>query len=300
MHQLMNPSRKAAAKEYLVSILFVLPSLVLLIYFVLIPTVRTVLISFYKWDGVNPVMQFVGVDNYKYVFLDPRFHQSIINNFIWAGMHLIFACCFGFILAYFISRIGRCKSLFRNVLFVPNIIALSVSGVVWTLIYNPQMGLLNSMLKAVGLSALKRTWLGDPGITIFAISFASSWQAYGYYMTLFLAGLQNIDTDLYEASNLDGANKFKQFLYITIPGLRNVFSFVFSMGIINGLKGFSTVWVMTQGGPGTSSFLLSLYGYVKAFRENNFGQSMVSGITLGVMIIFLTRLFNYFRDRYQE
>jgi raffinose/stachyose/melibiose transport system permease protein len=190
--------------------------------------------------------------------------------------------------------------LFRNVLFVPNIIALSVSGVVWTLIYNPQMGLLNSLLKAVGLSALKRTWLGDPGITIFAISFASSWQAYGYYMTLFLAGLQNIDTDLYEASNLDGANKFKQFLYITIPGLRNVFSFVFSMGIINGLKGFSTVWVMTQGGPGSSSFLLTLYGYVKAFRENNFGQSMVSGITLGVMIIFLTRLFNYFRDRYQE
>ena len=136
---------------------------------------------------------------------------------------------------------------------MPNVIALSVSGIIWTLIFNPQMGMLNGMLDALGLSSLKASWLGDPKITIYAISFASSWQAYGYYMTLFLAGLQNIDVDLYEASDLDGANKFDQFIHITIPGLQNVFSFVFSMGIINGLKGFSTVWVMTQGGPGTGA-----------------------------------------------
>lgn len=243
-------------------------------------------------------MKFVGLDNYRYVLKDPLFYQSLKNNFIWTVMHLVFACFFGFVLAYFISRIAYAKTLFRNVLFMPNVIALSVSGIIWTLIFNPQMGMLNGMLDALGLSSLKASWLGDPKITIYAISFASSWQAYGYYMTLFLAGLQNIDVDLYEASDLDGANKFDQFIHITIPGLQNVFSFVFSMGIINGLKGFSTVWVMTQGGPGTSSYLLTLYGYVKAFREQNYGQSMVSGIVLGLMIIVITRVFNAIRDRY--
>lgn len=290
--------RRQTWKEYAVALLFVLPSFLLLVYFVVIPTLRTVQISFHDWDGVNPEMKFVGLDNYRYVLKDPLFYQSLKNNFIWTIMHLIFACFFGFVLAYFISRIAYAKTLFRNVLFMPNVIALSVSGIIWTLIFNPQMGMLNGMLDALGLSSLKASWLGDPKITIYAISFASSWQAYGYYMTLFLAGLQNIDVDLYEASDLDGANKLDQFIHITIPGLQNVFSFVFSMGIINGLKGFSTVWVMTQGGPGTSSYLLTLYGYVKAFREQNYGQSMVSGIVLGLMIIVITRIFNAIRDRY--
>lgn len=303
MHSAAVPScrdlrRKREWKEYGASLLFILPSLALLIYFVVIPTMRTVLISFHEWDGVNPEMKFVGVKNYQYVLKDPLFYQSLKNNFIWTVMHLVFACFFGFVLAYFISRIAHAKTFFRNVLFMPNVIALSVSGIIWTLIFNPQMGMLNGMLDALGLTSLKATWLGDPGITIYAISFASSWQAYGYYMTLFLAGLQNIDVDLYEASDLDGANKLDQFIHITIPGLQNVFSFVFSMGIINGLKGFSTVWVMTQGGPGTSSYLLTLYGYVKAFREQNYGQSMVSGIVLGLMIIVITRVFNAIRDRY--
>lgn len=290
--------RKKTWVEYATAFLFILPSLFLLIYFVIVPTIRTVVISFHDWDGVNPNMKYVGISNYQYVLNDPVFYQSLKNNFIWTIMHLVFACLFGFVLAYFISRIAYAKTLFRNILFMPNVIALSVSGIIWTLIFNPQMGILNGILDTLGLSSLKMNWLGDPNVTIYAISFASSWQAYGYYMTLFLAGLQNIDVDLYEASDLDGANKFAQLIHITIPGLQNVFSFVFSMGIINGLKGFSTVWVMTQGGPGTSSYLLTLYGYVKAFREQNYGQSMVSGIVLGLMIVVITRIFNAIRDRY--
>lgn len=293
----LNPSQKVALKEYAVSLLFLLPAFVLLVYFVIIPTIRTVAISFYSWDGVNPNMEFIGLTNYQKVFADPRFFQALKNTLIWTVMHLLFACFLGFVLAYFISRVKYFKSFFRNVLFVPNVIALSVGAVIWQLIFNPQMGMLNSLLDTLGLSMLKRNWLGDPDITIYAISFSSSWHAYGYYMTLFIAGLQNIDIDLYEASELDGAGKIKQFFHVTIPGLQHVFTFVISMGIVNGLKGFSTVWVMTQGGPGSSSFLLTLYGYIKAFRENDFGQSMVSGVTLGVIIIVITRVFNYIRDK---
>ena len=300
MQKISCKLRHPDTKEWIASLVFLLPAFVLLVNFVILPTIQTVRISFYQWDGVNPSMKFIGLENYRRVFSDPRFLLSIKNNFIWTALHLVFACTYGFILAYLISRIRYGQTIFRNALFMPNVIALSVSSIIWALIYSPQIGLLNQLLNALGLSSLKHNWLGEANITIYAISFASSWQAYGYYMTLFLAGLQNIDNDLYEASALDGANKFTQFIHVTIPGLRSVFTFVFSMGIINGLKGFSTVWVMTQGGPGTSSYLLTLYGYVKAFRENDFGQSMVSGLTLGLIVILITRTFNYFRDKYTD
>lgn len=242
-------------------------------------------------------MEFAGLQNYRVVFADPRFHTSIINNFIWAAMHIVFACIYGFILAYMISRVKKGRTIFRNILFLPHVIALPVSAVIWALIYNPQFGILNLLLDLVGLGMLQRPWLGDPTITIYAISMSSAWQAYGYYVLLFIAGLQNVDAELYEASELDGAGRVKQFIHITVPSMRHVFTFVFSMSIINGLRGFATVWVMTQGGPGSSSFLMILYGFVLAFRENHFGRSMVSGVTLGVMILVLTLVFNSIRDR---
>ena len=296
----MSVSQKNAIKEYSASILFILPSFILLLLFVVQPTINTVLISFYEWNGINPTMEFVGLDNYRAVFSDPVFHRSITNNFIWMMMHLIFACLFGFIIAYIVSRVRVGRAIFRNVLFLPYIIALAISAVIWSLIYHPHIGLLNSLLEIMGLPGLRRAWLGDPVITIYAVSIASSWQAYGYYMTLFLAGIQNVDVELYDAASIDGAGKIKQLIHVTIPGLRNVFTFVVSMGIIAGLRGFATVWIMTRGGPGTSSYLLTLYGFVKAFVEQNFGQSMVSGLTLALMIVVIIFTFNHIRERYAD
>jgi raffinose/stachyose/melibiose transport system permease protein len=282
------------------SIGFVLPTAVLLVIFVMFSVFQTVRIGFNKWDGLMPRMDFVGLSNYFRMFGMPQFQRAVINNFIWAGMHLLFACGTGFILAFLISRLRTGKTAFRTLLFLPNIIALTLSAIMWSQIYNPSFGILNRLLNSIGLGVLAKQWLADPGIAIYAIAVASCWQAYGYYMVLFLAGLQGIDVSLYEAALIDGANAFRQFVHVTIPGLRNVLTFVFSMAIINGLKGFATVWTMTQGGPEYSTYLLSLFVYKKAFSEYDFGIAASAAVVLGIMVMVITLLFNVIRDRIEN
>ena len=212
-------------------------------------------------------------------------------------MHLLLACLYGLILAFLISKLKRGKSIFRTLLFLPNIVALSVSAIMWTMIYNTKYGILVNLLAALGVDTSNLMLLSDPSLAIYAVSVAANWQGYGYYMVLFLAGIQNIDSSLYEAAEMDGANTWQQFWHITIPGLSNVFTFVMSIAIINGLRGFATVWVMTEGGPGSSTYLAAVYGYVKAFRELDMGQVMGSGLAIGFVIIIVTILFNVLREK---
>jgi raffinose/stachyose/melibiose transport system permease protein len=116
-------------------------------------------------------------------------------------------------------------------------------------------------------------------------------------MVLFLAGLQNIDTNLYDAAEIDGAGSWLKFINVTIPGLRNIFTFVLSVALINGLRGFATVYIMTRGGPGYSTYLVAIYGYIKAFQEMHMGQAMVSSLVIGIIIILITIIFNIIRDK---
>jgi raffinose/stachyose/melibiose transport system permease protein len=292
--------RKKLIQDYLLAIAFILPTLIILVTLVIIPIFNTAFISFFKWDGVNPVKEYVGIKNYTAVLVDPIFFTAIKNNIIWTVFHTVFACGMGLFVAFQLVRVKVFQKFFRVVLFLPNVIALSISALIWTMIYNPSFGILNGLLKAVGLGALIQQWTGNYKIAIYSLSVANSWQAYGYYMILFMAGLQNIDETLYEAARIDGAGAFKQFMNVTIPGLKNVLTFVLSISIINGLKGFATVWTMTQGGPAGSTMLLALYVYIKAFQESRFGLGCTAGVLLGITIIIITIIFNKIRDRVNE
>lgn len=284
-------------REISVSIAFILPAIVLLSAFVLYSILSTIRISFCKWDGLMPEMPFVGMRNYTAIFGMPQFQTALKNNFIWAGLHVTFACGTGLVLAFLISRLRRGLTAFRTILFLPHVIALTIAATMWSQIYNPTYGILNNVLRSVGLGSLAKQWLADPSIVLFATAFVSCWQAYGYYMVLFLAGLQGIDTSLYEAACVDGANSFQQFIHVTIPGLRNVLVFVLSMALISGLKGFGTVYAMTGGGPAYTTYLMSLFVYKKAFTEFDFGAASAAAVILGVMIITLTLAFNLISER---
>lgn len=281
----------------MVAILFVVPSVLAMLYMIYYPIANSVYLSFFKWNGISPNKEFVGLANYTYVFTDPKYGKAMQNNFIWMFFHLIFACLYGLILAFLVSRVRRFKTLFRIVLFLPNVVATSVAAIMWTMIYNPQYGIVVLFLQALGVDTSRMMMLGDPNLAIYLTALASCWQGYGYYMMLFLAGLQNIDETLYEAAEIDGAGSVQQFIHITIPGLNNVFSFVLSIAIIHGLRGFSTVYIMTEGGPGTSTYLVAIYGYLKAFREQSMGTAMVSALTIGVIIIVITMIFNVIREK---
>ncbi|SCH26008.1 Inner membrane ABC transporter permease protein ycjO [uncultured Ruminococcus sp.] len=292
-----NNRRKRSCADAATSIVFIIPTAILLIAFVIIPIIWTVQISFNEWDGLQPTMNFVGLENYQTAFQKPQFQKSLLNNFIWAVMHLFFACGTGFFIAFLISRLKRGMGFFRTVLFLPNVIATTISAVMWTQIFNPTYGILNNLLSAIGLDSLALQWLADPDLVIYSTSMASCWQAYGYYMVLFLAGLQNIDVSLYEAARMDGANAFKQFIHVTIPGLRSILTFVISMALINGLKGFATVWAMTRGGPEYSSHLLSLFVYKTAFLEYDYGLASAAAVILGILVMVITIAFNVFSDK---
>jgi raffinose/stachyose/melibiose transport system permease protein len=293
---LVNKSRRDI-QEICISIGFVAPTTILLIVFVLFSIIWTIRISLNKWDGIMPIMNFVGLNNYLTMFKLPQFQRALINNFIWTIMFLVFACGTGFLLAFLISRLSRGIAFFRTVLFLPNIIALTLAAIMWAQIYNPSYGILNRFLITMGLDFLARQWLAEPSIAIYAIAMTNCWHAYGYYMVLFLAGLQGIDASLYEAAIIDGANDRQQFIHVTIPGLRNVLTFVLSMALINGLKGFAAVWAMTQGGPEYATNLISLFVYKKAFLENDYGVASSAAVVLGIMIMALTILFNIIRER---
>jgi raffinose/stachyose/melibiose transport system permease protein len=282
---------------YPISIFFILPTLLLFLPLVILPIFDTIITSFFAWDGVSPSRQFVGIANYFHAFNEPRFIRSLVNTGIWVILHMALACGTALLLAFYIMRIQLGKTLFRTLLFLPNVIALSISAVIWGMMYSPTFGVVNSVLKVIGLSHLAVSWLGDPNLALYAISIASAWQAYGYYMVLFIAGLQNIDQSMYEAAYIDGANSRQLFIYVTIPMLGSILTFVLSMAIINGLKGFATVWAMTQGGPEYSTYLLTLYIFKTAFGEYNFGLAMTGGVVLGGLIVLITVVFNRLRTK---
>jgi raffinose/stachyose/melibiose transport system permease protein len=286
-------------REYIISIAFVLPSLLLLIYLIFYPIANSIYGSFFEYNGISPQMKFVGLFNYKYVLTDPRFETSIVNNFIWMVMHLLLGCFAGLLIAFLISQIpsGKGKTAFRTMIFLPHVVAMSVCGLIWSMLYNTQYGIIVSILRFFMNDVSWYNPLGSGRAAIYAEGIAANWRAIGYYMVLFLAGLQNIDTNLYDAAEIDGAGRWSRFINVTIPGLRNIFTFVLSIALINGLRGFATVYVMTRGGPGYSTYLVAIYGYIKAFQEMHMGQAMVSSLVLGVIIILLTVVFNLIRDK---
>lgn len=273
-----------------------LPAFAIYAVFSLAPIAWTVWLSFTDSRGLNTSAQFVGLANYQRAALDPLASQSLLHTLQWLAGHLVMAGGLGLVLSLLISRLKRSRIVFRTALFLPHLVSLAVVGVIWANIYDPFYGLLNTMLKGAGLGWLTMGWLSDPLIVLFSVNLASSWQGFGLYMLLFLAGLQNIDHSLYEAAEIDGANGWQRLWYVTLPGLSEVMTFVVSLCLINGLKGFATVFVMTGGGPFYQSELITTYIYRLAFSLQDHGLAAVLCILLSALAITVTVAFNQWRQ----
>jgi raffinose/stachyose/melibiose transport system permease protein len=273
------------------------PALALYGVFTLAPIVLTFWLSFTNSRGLNTEASFVGFDNYGRAIGDPIVWQSLIHTFQWLIGHVVMAVGFGLILALGISHLRVTRTFFRTAFFLPHLVSLAVVGVIWANIYDPFYGLLNTALQTIGLGWLVQGWLSDPLLVLFSVNVASSWQGFGLYMLLFIAGLQNIDHSLYEAAEIDGANGWQQLRHVTLPGLSDVMTFVVSLALINGLKGFATVFVMTGGGPFYQSELITTYIYRLAFSVQDHGLAAVLCIVLSALAITITVVFNRWRER---
>jgi ABC-type sugar transport system permease subunit len=270
--------------------LFVLPTFALFLAFVGYPIVQTIFLSLTKWTGFGP-QSVVGLDNYTRMVGDPIAQRALVVTLIFTAATTIVQTVLGIVIAVLVNEVWRKVGIVvRTILFIPGIVSFVVSGVLWKLIYDPNIGTLNRVLGAVGLEGLQQTWLADRATVLPAIIVVAIWGSIGMNMLIFFAGLQGIDPGLYEAAEVDGANIWQRFLHITVPGLRAVTAIVISLGLLNGFKVFDIIYVMTGGGPNHATEVFGTYLYGLAFGSTSgslpqYGYASAFSVVVMVMCI---------------
>lgn len=277
---------------------FMLPGLILFVSFFLIPVIYVLCVSFLKWNGMTPPA-FVGVKNFATLFGDEVFRRSVGNNILWALMAGGVQVPLALLMALILSRKPRGWKLFRTVYFFPQVISGIALAMLWSAIYNSEYGLLNAVLKAVGLGHLARNWLGDtktafPCLLIYWVFYI------GYYMVIMMSEISTVDETYYEAAEIDGASKIQQDLHITLPMIKNSILTCVTLATVLGLRQFEQVYLLTNGGPFNKTSVMVLYLY-KEMQNNNYGLANAASVCLilvGVLVIEGIRLL--FRDRHSE
>ena len=266
--------------------LYLLPAVLVYGLFLLLPLLASLGISFTEWDGISmPV--FAGVANYLRMFSDPVFWIALGNNAILMLFYTLLPISVGLLLCSFLyeTRNNTERSVLRILFFLPYIMPMAVLGVVWRWLYNPAFGPIDQFLRAVGLPQLAMSWLGDFTWALPAVGMVATWYFFGFCLVLFMAGLQRMDPSLLEAADLDGSSRRQKFMRITLPGLRPELRIALLLTVIASLKAFDLVYVMTQGGPGTSTMVTNIFMYKQGFDLHYFGYA--SSVAVFSMIIVL-------------
>jgi len=267
---------------------FLAPALLIYVVVVVYPMAYSGYLSFFKWDGVAPTKQFVGLQNYfTLLFNDKVFWTALLNNAIWLVAALLIPTSIGLGLALLLNKGFRGSSIYRSVFYFPAILSLAVVGLIWNWIYLPDIGLINQLLGGLGLQSLQHNWLSDPNLALYAVMVAAAWNAAGLPMLLFLAGLQTINPEILEAAQVDGAGPVRRFLSITFPLLRETTLIVLAITAINSLKVYDIIYAMTYGGPANSTQVLSTWMYFLTYNYNSVGQ----GTAIAVILFLLTLIF---------
>lgn len=275
--------------ERVAAYIFVAPAVILLIAFLVVPMIYTVYFSGFKYQIMRPdAMKFIGLENYQKLFSDKNFWLALKNTVYFTVIVVPCQCALALALALLVSKKFRGVAVFRTMYFAPQLTSMVVISVLWSVLYNanPNTGLINSILVSLGMSPIK--FLSDASTAMNSIIFMSAWQGAGYQMMIFLAGLQGIPRDQYEAASVDGATKFKQFLYITIPGLKGTIKYVIMITMIQAMKLFTQPYIMTQGGPKNSTKTLVYYIYTQGFQKGNFGYACSIAAVFFVIVVCMS------------
>ncbi len=274
-----------------VGYLYIAPALLVFALFLLAPLGYAVQLSFFEWDGLG-LGTWVGLDNYVAVFTDPELRAPFVHALVLVAFFSLLPVLLGLVLASLMTRSTvRGAGFFRTVIFLPQVVALTVVAVVWRQIYAPQ-GSLNDVLGALGLDGLARGWLGDPDWVLVAIGLVGTWVGTGLCMVLFLAGLSKVGRELYEAARLDGAGAFREFLAVSLPAVRGELAVALTLTMVAALRTFDLVYVMTAGGPGNASRVPSYEVYDRAILEGDVGTGITVALVLTAVILGATWLVN--------
>ena len=272
-------SRSEIVLRNIVVIGLIINYLVFLAY----PIIMALLGSFADWNALIGEFKFIGVDHYIRLFNEALVWQSLWNTFIFTVTVTAVRTALGLLVAVGIySILVKSKSFFRTVYYMPVVTPLVAASFVWLWIYNPQMGLANQLLNT------RMNWLMNPNFALPAIMFMTVWKDFGYAVVIFLAGLYSLSKDCYEAAYIDGSNARQIFWYITLPLLKPISFFVIITSLIAYLQTFVPIWVMTKGGPGTTTYVISYLIFNEAFTNFNFGYASALAFVLFAFIGSLT------------
>jgi raffinose/stachyose/melibiose transport system permease protein len=276
-----RPLGRASAKTIA---LFLLPALALYGVFVLYPIVQSMRYSLYDWNGLEPLEDFIGLDNFRRAFSDDQFRDAVQHNMIIVVLSLLIQVPAALGLALLLNSRIHGRAVLRTLFFAPYVLSEVVTGVVWRQILRPE-GLLDRSLAAVGAGGLTQEWLADPDIVLYSLFFIISWKYFGFHMVIMLAGLQQLPHELNEAAAIDGASSWQTFRHITLPLLGPTIRVSVFLSIIGALQLFDLVWVTTKGGPIGASSTMATFLY-EQFRKGLFGYaSAVSIVIFGLSLV---------------
>ena len=266
---------------------FIAPAFLFFTLFIIVPTIASVYYSFTSWDGLNPVVKFVGLANYKEIFTSARFGNALRNTVILTAFISILENSMALILALIVDNVKWGKNFFRSAFYVPVLISGIVSGFIWKIMYNYNFGAINSIFRSIGMGEACQDWLGNPKLALIMVGVVLIWKGAGYYMIIYLASLQSVPTDVVEAAAIDGASPIQRFKAITLPLISGAFTINLTLSLINGLKVFDQISVMTDGGPGFTTETIVDLLYKVGFNEGRQGFGTAVGIVLLFIILIL-------------
>jgi raffinose/stachyose/melibiose transport system permease protein len=267
--------------------LYIAPCLFFLALFVYYPIVENIRFSFYDFSAFSSEKTYVGFENFLNLLKDEVFYIALKNNIWYAVISIVCQVFGGLILAAILEEpITRAvSSIFRTMFFLPVVISITVIALLFTFIYNPDVGILNGLLNVLGLKNWTHAWLGESETAIFAVIAVSQWQSIGYIMMLFIISIQNISKELYEAAEMDGAGRIRKFISITVPQVREMFFVATLITLTGAFTVFNEPYILTGGGPGNSSEVLGTLLYNSAFFKDQMGYA--SAIATFILIVTL-------------
>lgn len=272
-----------------------LPALILFFTFLIYPTIEVFRMSMFKWGGFSNNQQFVGLDNFKILWADENFFRTIQNTILLIVVVTLFTVVLAVLFAAILSTEKiRGNNFFRIIFYIPNILSIVVIAGIFSAIYDPKAGLLNAVLP----EAWNKLWLGDQSIVIYSLAFALIWQAIGYYMVMYMAGMANIPASLYEAADLDGAGKIGKFFNVTLPLIWNSIRTTLTFFIISTINlSFLLVQILTDGGPDGSTEVFLSYMFKQAYTNSSYGYGMAIGVVIFIFSFGLSGIVSHITKR---
>lgn len=278
--------------------LFAAPALIVYVVFLVYPAITSLFFSITDWDGLSKTYKIVGLANYRAMTKDPVVIQAAKNNLVWTLVTLTVPLVLGLALAIVLNGKVRGKPVLRLIFYTPAVLPLVSIASIWGWLYNPQYGAINVFLRTVGLDGLAQPWLGQDSTALAAVMVPAIWLRTGFPMLLYLAALQGINREMYEAATVDGASRSQQFWFITMPSLKPAHYIVLALSLIDSFKVFDMVYAMTYGGPGTTTQVMGTWMYANVFQyyQAGYGTAIAVVVTVVALVVSVPYVLSQTRE----